>query len=148
MILIKVYGLDQFVVGNYSKENTKNLANVFEAKEEDIMFYSPNSYIFHKGVEQTSWNTVIEVVCDEKYHALQANITKYLIESFKLFTINIHVIFTYVNNHHVFEHFNKEYPQYISDKNLVKVEDENLDDIDVTDEDKVYTGDVFKDFKK
>ncbi len=148
MILIKVYGLDQYIVGNYSKENTKNLAKLFESKEEEIMFYSPNSYIFYKGVEQTSWNTVIEVVCDEKHHPLQANITKYLIESFKLFTINIHIIFTYTHSHHIFEHFNKEYPQYIEDKNLVKVDNENLDDVDITDEDQVYTGDVFKKFKK
>lgn len=148
MILIKVYGLDQYVVGNYSKEYTSNLAKLFETKEEEIIFYAPNSYVFYKGVEQTSWNTIIEVVCEEKYHDLQPNITKYIIETFKLFTINLRIIFTYIHSHHVFEHFNKEYPRYIEDKNLVKVDEESLDDVDVTDEEQVYTGDVFKDFKK
>jgi hypothetical protein len=61
MIVISVLGLDQFVVGTYSRKNTANLANLFECEEEEIVFYSPNSMIFHKGVEQTSWQTEILV---------------------------------------------------------------------------------------
>jgi len=148
MILIKVYGLDQFVVGNYSKEHTKKLADLFEAKEEDVMFYAPSSFIFHKGVEQTSWNTVIEVMCPNKYHPLQEVISKYLTETFKLFTINIHVVFNYYDPHHLKEVFSDKYPRFITDKNLVKVEEEDTSDIDILDEEKVYTGNVFKNFKK
>ncbi|MCQ2791965.1 MAG: hypothetical protein MJ208_00410 [Bacilli bacterium] len=148
MILIKVYGLDQYVVGNYSKEHTTNLAKLFETSEDEILFYAPNSYIFHKGVEQTSWNATIEVCLPEKYHPLQANVTKYLVSSFKLFSINLHILFTYFDQHHLFEHFNKDYPRFIRDDNLVKVEEEDLSEEDITDEDKVYTGNVFKDFNK
>ena len=50
MILIKVYGLDQYVVGNYSKEHTANLAKLFETSEDEILFYAPNSYTFMKDV--------------------------------------------------------------------------------------------------
>ncbi|MCQ2796606.1 MAG: hypothetical protein MJ213_04855 [Bacilli bacterium] len=148
MILIKVYGLDQYVVGNYSKEHTKNLAKLFEVKEEEIMFYAPSSYIFHNGVEQTGWNATIELALPEKFHPLQANVTKYLVESFKLFSINLHILFSYYDPHHLFEHFNKDYPRFIKDDNLVKVEEEEVNEEDLLDEDKVYTGNVFKDFNK
>ena len=58
MITISIYGLDQFTVGHYSGEHTANLAQLFETKEENISFYSPNAYVFHNGVEQTSWNAI------------------------------------------------------------------------------------------
>lgn len=147
MILFKVYGLDQYVVGNYSKEHTKKIADLLETKEEDVMFYAPNSYIFHNGVEQTSWNAVIEVMLPNKFHELQANLTKYLIETFNLFSINLHIVFTYYDPHHLFEYFNKKYPRFIEEKNLVNVEQEEIDEEDLLDEEKVYTGDIFKDFK-
>ena len=148
MVLIKVYGLDQYIVGNYSKEHTKKIADLLECKEDEINFMSPSNMIFHKGVEQTSWHATIEIVLEEKYHALQLNLTKYLIETFKLFSINLHIVFNYYNPHHYFEHINKEYPLYIEDKNLVKVDEEEVAEEDITDEDKVYTGNVFKTFKK
>lgn len=148
MILIKIYGLDQFVVGNYAKEHTKNLAKLFEVKEEEIMFYAPNSFIFHKGVEQTSWNAVVELMLPNEYHELQANVAKYLVETFKLFSINLHVVFTYFDRHHLVEYFNEKYPRFITDANLVKSETEEVSDEDLLDEEKVYTGNIFKDFNK
>ncbi|MCQ2794564.1 MAG: hypothetical protein MJ207_04390, partial [Bacilli bacterium] len=84
----------------------------------------------------------------EKYHELQANVTKYLIETFKLFSINLHLVFTYYHNHHLAEYFNPKYPRFITDANLVKSEPEEVDDEDLLDEEKVYTGNIFKDFNK
>lgn len=148
MILFKVYGLDQFVVGNYAKEHTSNLAKLFECHEEDIMFYAPNSFIFHKGVEQTSWNTVIEVLLPNQYHTLQENVNKYLVKTFSLFAINLHIVYTYYDRHHLYEYLNPKYPRFITDANLVKAEPEEVSEDDLLDEEKVYTGDIFKDFDK
>ena len=61
MITISFLGLDQFVVGHYSKDHTANIANLFETDEASINFYAPNSMMFHAGVEQTSWNVQIIV---------------------------------------------------------------------------------------
>lgn len=148
MVLVKVYGLDQYVVGNYAKEHTSKIADLLEINEEEIMFIAPNNYVFHKGVEQTSWNAVIEVIAEEKMHQLQEVVSKYLISTFKLFSINLHLLFTYYHSHHLVEHFNNEYPRFIKDENIVKIEEEKTEDIDITDEEAVYTGNVFKDFNK
>lgn len=148
MVILKFYGLDQYVVGNYSKEHTTNIAKILETSEEEILFYAPNSYIFHKGVEQTSWNTIVVVMLDEKYHDLQAELSQYLIETLKPFSINLHLAFNYYHTHHTLSHFNDKYPHFIRDDNLVKVEEEDTSNVDILDDDQVYTGDIFKDFKK
>mgnify|MGYP006982724032 FL=1 len=71
MITISVLGLDQFVVGHYSKEHTANLAELFETDSDEINFYAPSSMIFHNGVEQTSWNVEIRVLAECKYRIVE-----------------------------------------------------------------------------
>ena len=148
MILIKIYGLDQFVVGNYSKDNTSNLAKLFEVKEEEILFYAPNSFIFFKGEEQTSWNATVEILAPHKHHPLQENIANYLIKTLSEISINVHLIFNYYDEHHYVSYLNNKYPRFLTDANSVKIETTDVDDEDLTDEDKVYTGNIFKDFNK
>ena len=53
MINIYVYGLDQFVVGDISRELTSSLAKLYEVEEDEINFVAPHDMVFHKGVEQT-----------------------------------------------------------------------------------------------
>ena len=122
MITISIYGLDQFTVGHYSGEHTANLAQLFETKEDNISFYSPNAYVFHNGVEQTSWNAIVKVNAPEKYEVLEEKVARYLMETLKEFSINVTVEFYYYHSHHRYEHINKEYPRFIKDDNLVNVE--------------------------
>ena len=136
MITITIYGLDQFTVGHYSREHTANLAQLFETKEENISFYSPNAYVFHNGVEQTSWNAIVKVNAPEKFEVLEEKVAKYLMETLKEFSINLSVEFYYYHSHHRYEHINKEYPRFITDDNLVNVEE--------SDEDELYEGNVFE----
>lgn len=83
MVTISIYGLDQYTVGHYSKEHTKNLANLFEVNEDDISFYSPDALVFHNGVEQTSWNAIVKVNAPEACEANEAKVAKYLLETLK-----------------------------------------------------------------
>ncbi|MCQ2801372.1 MAG: hypothetical protein MJ222_01790 [Bacilli bacterium] len=136
MITITIYGLDQFTVGHYSREHTANLAQLFETKGENISFYSPNAYVFHNGVEQTSWNAIVKVNAPEKFEVLEEKVAKYLMETLKEFSINLSVEFYYYHSHHRYEHINKEYPRFITDDNLVNVEE--------SDEDELYEGNVFE----
>ena len=45
MITIQIIGLDHFVVGQYSRENTGNIAQLFETKEDDVSFASTETVI-------------------------------------------------------------------------------------------------------
>lgn len=113
MIIIQVLGLDQFVVGRYSREHTANLAQLFEVEEGEIVFYSPSSMVFHKGVEQTSWQTLVIIRCDEKFHPLEEGVASYILKTLNLFSINVHVEFDYVHGHHCYDYVNSEYPRFL-----------------------------------
>lgn len=137
MITITVYGLDQYTVGRYSREHAKNLAQLFETNEDNISFIASDAYIFHNGVEQTSWNPIVKVNAPEKFKVFEAKIAKYLLETLKVFTINLFVEFSYFHEHHRYEHINKEYPRFLTEENVVNVEDSE-------DENDIFMGNVFE----
>lgn len=162
MITISVLGLDQFVVGHYSKEHTANLAELFETDAEDINFYAPSSMIFHNGVEQTSWNTVVRVLAECKYRAVEQNVADYLLKTFSKFSIHVQVVFDYYEEENEYERINEEYPRYITENNIVNADeeedecDEDCDeanprdraDLDINNPDELYLGNAFEGFEE
>lgn len=168
MVTISVLGLDQYVVGHYSKENTANLASLFEIDENELNFYAPESMVFHEGVEQTSWNTIVIVHAPKRCQAVESKVADYVIRTLSEFTINLEVNFDYFDEARHYEHINSAYPRFIDENSVVNVEgtageDADLDDSDEDDEepdprdradldpndpDQLYLGDVFKDHNK
>ena len=146
MITITFLGLDQFVVGHYSKEHSANLASLFEVEEDQLDFLAPNLLTFHQGVEQTSWNTLVKV---------------YAPEEAKDFSINVKVVFEYYHRHHLHEYVNGDYPRFITESNIVKEEEEYYEeeevgdgadprdrsDLDPYDENQIYLGNAFEGFE-
>ena len=143
MVNIIIYGLDQYTVGHYSKNHTKNLANLLEVKEDNLSFVASDAYVFHDGVEQTSWNTIVKVSAPEACEANEAKVAKYLLETLKEFSIHLQIEFSYFHKHHYYEHVNKEYPRFIKDDNLVNVEDEEYEEGD-----ELYEGNIFEGFEE
>lgn len=118
MITIQILGLDQFVVGHYSKDHTANLAQLYESDESLINFYAPDSMVFHNGVEQTSWNTIVIVRAPEKYKPLESHIASYLMQTLSEFSINVELEFEYFSSSSHYEKINHDYPRYIKEGNL------------------------------
>ena len=143
MVTISIYGLDQYVVGRYSKEHSANISSLLEVGEDDLVFYSPNAYVFHNGVEQTSWNTIVKVNAPEECKKLEDKVANYLIQTLKEFSIHLVVEFSYYHKHHRYEFVNKEYPRYISEENVVNVEDEEYQEGD-----EIYEGNMFEGFEE
>src|SRR5574344_1118069 len=130
MITICILGLDQYVVGHYSKDHTGNLANLFETSPDDVNFYAPQSMVFHDGVEQTSWNTIVIVKAPHRYEVVESKIADYLIKTLSEFTINLEVEFQYFEEGHHYQHINETYPRFIKDENIVNVEGTSGEDAD------------------
>ena len=141
MITIRVYGLDSYAVGHYSKDHTENLAQLFETKEENICFVASDEFVFHKGVEQTSWQALVTVIAPEKYEPLESKIATYLLKKLTEFSIHVQIVFEYFHGHHEHEFTNKDYPRYIKEDNLVNVEEEDEDD-------ELYEGNIFEGMEK
>jgi len=139
MITISILGLDQYAIGTYSAEHTKNLANLFEIKTSDISFYAPNCFMYHEGVDQTSWNTLIRIHAPRQFDQFKDKITTYLFKTLADIAINIAVEFYYYDQNNRHERINKEYPRFITDANVVEIEDKHEHD-----DDELFDGNIFE----
>ena len=149
MITITINGLDQFVVGDLSRDLTPSLAKLYEVEEDDINFVAPASMVFHKGVEQTSWNIYIEVSAPLKVQVLEEEVARFLIESIGDIAIHKTVIFRYYSQDNRYQVLNDDYPRYIDQDNEIKYDLDDQEEYEEGEEsDQVYTGDVFENFNK
>ena len=147
MITIVVYGLDQFVVGRLSREMTPNLAKLYELSEDEIIFVAPQNMVFHKGVEQTSWNIIIHVHAPKKVSVLQDQVAKLILESIGDVAIDKILEFYYYSEDNRYSKFNESYPRFIAADNLVDIANEDYEDMEEGEgDDEIFTGDIFQNF--
>ena len=148
MITVVIYGLDQFVVGRLSREMTPNLAKLYELSEDEILFVAPQNMVFHKGVEQTSWNIIIHVHAPKKVSVLQDQVAKLILESIGEVAINKLLEFYYYSEDNRYSKLNEAYPRFIAADNLVDIATEDYDeDMEEGEEDdEIFTGDIFQNF--
>lgn len=118
MVTICILGLDQFVVGHYSKDHTKALASIFAVPEEAINFYAPNSMVFHAGAEQTSWNTIVVVRAPGQLEGCEDKAAEYILETLSQFSIHVELEFEYFEPGRHHERINHDYPRYLSEENI------------------------------
>ena len=143
MVYIKVVGLDQFIVGRVSRDYTNKIANLYEMDEDEVNFVAPNCMIFHKGVEQTSWHVLVNVMAPKKVLVLQDQMSDLIKAAFANVTINLDIVFSYYSEDDYDFYRNNDYPRYISEDNIVddEVEYEDVDD------DEIFDGDIFASVK-
>lgn len=142
MITITFIGSDRYVVGQYSKEVTKKLANLWEVSEDEILFLAPEYYVYHDGVEQTSYQVLIRVEAPIECRAVEKEVAAFLMKMAEPFIIHLTVQFSYTHNRE-YHHINEEYPRYITEENEVLLEEEEYDD-----DTEIYEGDMFENFEE
>ena len=148
MITLTFYGLDQFVVGQLSKEMTPNLAALYELSEEEINFIAPNAMVFHDGVDQTSWNCIVRVHAPKKVSVLQDEAAQIILKMVQGPTINVAVEFYYYSEDNRYTYINEDYPRFITDDNSVDLDYSSDEYVEGEGEDEIFTGDIFEEFKK
>lgn len=154
MITIEVIGMNHYMLMDYSKMHTKQIANLFETSEDEIFFHSGDLRLFHAGVDQTSWHVLMRVYAPHKYHPFEANVAKYLIESMLDYILNAHVQFVYVDEGHYYEKLNNDYPAFFPDEphdedDYDENEDEeNIDDDEDFSDEELFEGNAFAGFEE
>ncbi|MFA6617105.1 MAG: hypothetical protein WCS68_01915 [Bacilli bacterium] len=155
MVTIMVLGLDQYITGHFSSEATPIISKILDIKEEEILFYAPESNLFFKGVEQTSWQGLILVNLPSTLAKKEADLAEYLLEATSDFLLNLAVEFHYFETKNTYERINEEYSRFITEDQLRTVDDDNedqeVDDAEISDDDyltsAIYGGDVFAEFE-
>lgn len=147
MVNVFIYGLDQFVVGEISQAATDDLAKLLEIDADDINFIAPNSLVFHKGVEQTSWHAIVEVHLPEESRYEQENVAKLLRHYIDETAIHVEFHFRYFDRKHHKVEINDDYPRYLTESNQVDLDYEDEEEFDREEgdgDDDIYTGDIFE----
>ena len=153
MINIFVYGLDQFVVGDVSRDLTPLVAKLYEVEEDEVNFVAPNDMVFHNGVEQTSWRVIIEVRAPEEFDKFQNQAKDLLMHFISGVAVHVEVTFIYYGYHDHFVKYNPEYPRYLTEEDRQEDETYSEEMEEGEEDDQIYTGDMFAglgddDFKK
>lgn len=149
MVIINIYGLDQFVVGELSARISKDIAKLYEVDEDEVHFISTNNMVFHNGNEQTSWRVFVEVDAPKKLEVLQDQMCNLLTHYISEVAIHVEIRFEYYSVDHYFKHINNDYPLFLEDKNMVNFEEEYTEDMEEGEgEDEIYTGDIFEGIKE
>ena len=141
MITISILGLDQYMVGTYSEEHTQKISDLYEVKTSEVNFYAPNSFYFHEGIDQTSWNVLVRIHAPFECAALEEKMTTYLFKTLKAMAIHISVEYFYFDKKHRHSYINPDYPRFITEKNAVVVKEPSEED-----EEHVYDGNIFAEF--
>lgn len=153
MINIFIYGLDQFVVGDVSRELTPLVAKLYEVEEDEVNFIAPNDMVFHNGVEQTSWRVIVEVRAPEEFDKFQNQAKDLLMHFVAGVAVHVEVTFIYYGYHDHFVKYNPDYPHYLTDEDREEDEVYSEEMEEGEEDDQIYTGDMFAglgddDFKK
>lgn len=121
---IEIFGLDKYVVATLSEQLHLPLVKLTKVNEKDLYFSVFESMIFHQGVDQNAWHTIIRIFLVETDMKYQEEMKALFIEALKDQTIHLHFEFypqSKQNIHHVIR---EDYPLFVSETNAIKVEEE------------------------
>lgn len=155
MVIIKVFGIDPYMLDKVSTDLTTKLAELYEIKKDEISFVATEGLFLHEGIDQSSYNIFIEVVAPSVLHDLEEDAFKIITNYMKIVVINIECVFNYFDIHHHHEYLNEEYPRFLTSPEISVESDEHeeevLDDFEhdhIPSEDDLFLGNVFEGFEE
>jgi hypothetical protein len=135
---IEIFGLDKYVVATLSEQLHLPLIKLTKVNEKDLFFSVFESMIFHRGVDQNAWHTVIRIFLVETDMKYQEELKALFVEALKDQTIHLHFEFypqLKQNIHHVIR---EDYPLFVSESNAV-----NIEEVEPTPQE-IFHGNVFE----
>ena len=154
MITVSLLGMDYYHAIDVTKKIHNRLVEIYRCKDEDLVFFAPESFIIHDGIEQTSFRLNIKVEAPEMYMDRESEVRDALFESLKDVAIHFRLLFTYFEPEHEYLKIDDSYPEYMTENNVVKAEDahdhddeEEQDDQSYAEEyEEPYMGDIIGEF--
>lgn len=142
MITITFLGLDPYTAQHISKDLYVKLGEVFHCQPEEIIVIGSEAMLFHNGVDQTLWHSLIHVNAPSSYQQYQAAVAKLLLSAIQTHIIHGAVEFYYYEPSNRIESLDDQYPRYVTESNLV-----NVEHADEEEQQEIYQGDAFSGVK-
>lgn len=150
MIIISLLGMDQYYAIDVTKKLHHELINIYGCKDEELLFFAPQSFLIHNGIEQTSFVLEVRIDAPEIYKDKELRVKDYLTSALQDISIHFHFLFNYFRPHHEYLVKNEDYPLYMTEENTVKAsvqEEENDEDSNYSEEyDEPYMSDIMEQF--
>lgn len=152
MITVSLLGMDHYYAIDVTKKIHSRLLEIYGCKDEDLLFFAPESFLIHDGIEQTSFRLNIEVEAPEMYIDKEEAVKEALFDALKDVAIHFRVLFRYFEPEHEYLKIDDTYPEYMNEHNVVKAEtheeEEDKEDDDNYEEEyeEPYMGDIIGEF--
>lgn len=153
MIAVSLLGMDSYEAIKLSKKMHAKLVNAYSCRDEDLVFFAPDSFIIHDGVEQTSFRLNITVEAPVEYENKEREVRDIIFESLKDIAVHYRLLFTYFETEHEYVQIDDTYPEYMTEENMVKADDHDHDEDDEDENydeeyNEPYMGDIIGEFDK
>lgn len=144
MIILNLKGADVYLAGEIERAIVPSLSKLLGVNEDEILLHAEDGFIYHGGIEQTSYNLIVKVECGEKYAKNEREIANLILKVAKNYSIHTRLYFDYFNEESVYESINNDYPLYLSSSNMVDID---ASEDDETEGAEIYDGNIFEEYE-
>lgn len=149
MIVVKLLGIDQYQAGELVRDIHSSVAEILETDPTNVVFYAPDSFIYYKGVDQTSYQLDVEIQLPMKYHPLEERINDCLVKLLKESHVHIRVLFDYFEEEHEHLYIDEEYPRFMTEDNMAHFEyEENDHNHHKNEKEDIFLGNAFAEYEE
>lgn len=141
MIILTLKGADVYLAGEIERAIIPGLSKIYRVSENELIVHATDGYLYHDGMDQTSFNLLVKVECAEKYENFENDSANYILKVMSNYAVHTRVYFTYFKNDSMYERINEEYPLFVNSSNVVDFEQENEADVEV------YDGNIFEEYE-
>lgn len=143
MINILISGMDIYFAGELDKLVHKKVASIYRISEDDLLLTANDSFVYHNGVEQTSFQLLIKVEAPQEFKKHQEEIQEYLLEATKQYAVHSTIYFVYYDGENCYKRIDPEYPLFLTENNVVEIDEDVDEEIE-----ELYEGDIFEEVAK
>jgi hypothetical protein len=138
MMTLTFYGLNMYALGDLSPSLSLRLSKAFKMQETLISLRVVESMIFYKGIDQNTWEVMVDIRLNETMKNHEQEIVKILQDVLKEQTIHLTCDFTYVSSQSRVQIISEDYPRFITEDNQVVVGHTHEKTTEI------YTGNIFQ----
>jgi hypothetical protein len=115
-------GLDVFNVSLISKKIHRQVVELYNCQDNELIIYGSEGFIFVHGIDQSSWDLLVRVVAPNKYKEKEKEMATFLLNYLQKIVIHRTVEFIYYDEKNRYQVIDKDYPRFITEANQVKVD--------------------------
>lgn len=141
MIIVTLKGADVYLANEIERALLPTLSKAYSVEEDEIILHAVDGYLYHDGMDQTSFNLIVKVEAEEKYMLNEKESAKSILEAMKNYAIHTRLYYAYFKKENYYENINEEYPLFINSKNVASFENEEESNVEV------YDGNIFEDYE-